>query len=40
MQTDGYAGYNVACQKYGLTHVGCMGHARRMFVEVQKALPC
>jgi transposase len=39
LQTDGYAGYNAACKKYGLTHVGCMDHARRMFVEAQKAQP-
>lgn len=37
LQTDGYAGYNPACEKYGLTHVGCMDHARRMFVDAQKA---
>ena len=39
LQTDGYAGYNAACEKYGLTHVGCMDHARRRFVEAQKAQP-
>ncbi|MDV6254383.1 IS66 family transposase [Vibrio sp. EA2] len=39
LQTDGYAGYNAACKKYGLTHVGCMDHARRMFVDAQKAQP-
>ena len=39
LQTDGYAGYNAACKKYELTHVGCMDHARRKFVEAQKAQP-
>ncbi len=39
LQTDGYAGYNAVCEKYGLTHVGCMDHARRKFVEAQKAQP-
>jgi transposase len=39
LQTDGYAGYNAACKKYGLTHVGCMDHARRKFIEAQKAQP-
>ena len=39
LQTDGYAGYNAACEKYELTHVGCMDHARRKFVEAQKAQP-
>ena len=39
LQTDGYAGYNAACEKYELTHVGCMDHARRKFMEAQKAQP-
>ena len=39
LQTDGYAGYNAACMKYGLTHVGCMDHARRKFIEAQQAQP-
>lgn len=39
LQTDGYAGYNAACEKYGLTHAGCMDHARRKFIEAQQAQP-
>ena len=39
LQTDGYAGYNAACKKYELTHVGCMDHARRKFIEAQAAQP-
>ena len=39
LQTDGYAGYNAACEKYRLIHVGCMDHARRKFIEAQDAQP-
>ncbi|UJF20289.1 IS66 family transposase (plasmid) [Vibrio sp. SS-MA-C1-2] len=39
LQTDGYAGYNAACEKYGLTHAGCMDHARRKFIDAQQAQP-
>ena len=39
LQTDGYAGYNAVCKKYELTHVGCMDHARRKFIEAQDAQP-
>ena len=39
LQTDGYAGYNAACEKYSLIHVGCMDHARRKFIEAQDAQP-
>nr|WP_263641634.1 IS66 family transposase [Vibrio fortis] len=39
LQTDGYASYNAACEKYSLTHVGCMDHARRKFIEAQDAQP-
>ena len=39
LQTDGYAGYNAACREYQLTHVGCMDHARRKFIEAQEAQP-
>jgi len=39
LQTDGYAGYNQVCRKNNLTRVGCWDHARRKFVEAQKALP-
>ncbi|SHO58025.1 IS66 family transposase [Vibrio quintilis] len=39
LHTDGYAGYHAACEKYGLTAVGCMDHARRKFTEAQAAQP-
>jgi transposase len=39
LQTDGYAGYNEVCRQNDLTHLGCMDHARRKFVEAQKAQP-
>lgn len=39
LQTDGYAGYNEVCRTNQLTHVGCMDHARRKFIEAQKAQP-
>jgi transposase len=39
LMTDGYAGYPVAAQAHGLTHALCWAHARRMFVEAEKALP-
>jgi len=35
LQTDGYAVYDWFAQKQGITHVGCMAHARRNF---EKAL--
>jgi transposase len=31
LQTDGYSGYNRAVINNGITHVGCMAHARREF---------
>ena len=37
LQTDGYDGYNAAVAVNGLTHVGCMAHARRKFSEAVKA---
>ncbi len=37
LQTDGYAGYNAAVASNGLSHVGCMAHARRKFSEAVKA---
>jgi transposase len=37
LQTDGYAGYHAAVAVHGLTHVGCMAHARRKFTEAVKA---
>jgi len=38
LQTDGYAGYNEVCRQNSLTHLGCMDHARRKFIEAQKAV--
>ena len=37
LQTDGYDGYNAVVAMNGLTHVGCMAHARRKFSEAVKA---
>lgn len=37
LQTDGYEGYNAVVAMNGLTHVGCMAHARRKFSEAVKA---
>jgi len=37
LQTDGYDGYNAVVALNGLTHVGCMAHARRKFSEALKA---
>ena len=39
LQTDGYAGYNAACLKNGITQRGCWDHARRYFKDAQKAEP-
>ena len=36
LQTDGYDGYNAVVAMNGLTHVGCMAHARRKFSEAVK----
>jgi transposase len=37
LQTDGYDGYNAVVAANGLTHVGCMAHARRRFSDAVKA---
>ena len=37
LQTDAYAGYGEAVRTYGLTHAGCLAHARRKFDEVIKS---
>ena len=37
LQTDGYDGYNALVALNGLTHVGCMAHARRKFSEAVEA---
>ena len=39
LQTDGYAGYNHVLNRDDLIGLGCWAHARRKFVEAQKALP-
>jgi transposase len=37
LQTDGYDGYNAIVALNGLTHIGCMAHARRKFSDAVKA---
>lgn len=37
LHVDGYAGYDAAIARYGLTAAGCWAHARRRFDEVFKA---
>ncbi len=37
VQTDGYVGYDFLDEKRDITHLGCLAHARRKFVEAQKA---
>ena len=39
LMTDGYAGYYEAARVHGLQHAQCWAHARRKFVEAEKALP-
>ena len=39
LQTDGYAGYDTALAGSTVTHVACWAHARRKFVEAEKASP-
>jgi len=39
VQSDGYAAYDAVAVRLGLTHVGCMAHARRRFFEAIEALP-
>lgn len=39
LMVDGYSGYNAACQQYNIQRLGCFAHARRKFIEVQKASP-
>jgi hypothetical protein len=38
-QSDGYSGYDEVCAKKGIIQLGCWDHARRKFVEAQKAQP-
>lgn len=37
LQTDDYAGYHAVGKTPAVTHLGCWAHARRKFVEAQKA---
>jgi transposase len=37
LQTDGYEGYAAVVRRDGITHVGCLAHARRKFDEALKA---
>jgi len=37
LQTDDYAGYNTACAEKTITQLGCWAHARRKFIDAQKA---
>lgn len=37
LMVDGYEGYNAACMKNSITRLGCWAHARRKFIEAQKA---
>jgi len=39
LQTDGYAGYHKVCREQGITRIGCWDHARRKFVEAERAAP-
>lgn len=39
LMTDGYAGYNAVVAANGITHLACWAHARRKFIEVQRAQP-
>jgi len=39
LMVDGYEGYQQACEKYKITRLGCMAHARRKFVDAQKIQP-
>lgn len=37
LMVDGYEGYNAVCATQSLTRLGCWAHARRKFIEAQKA---
>jgi transposase len=39
LQTDDYASYLKIGASDGVTHLGCMAHARRKFIEAQKVTP-
>jgi len=38
LQTDDYAGYNAVCADNEISQLGCWAHARRKFIEAQKAI--
>jgi len=37
LQTDDYAGYGAVVAENAITHLGCWAHARRYFIQAQKA---
>ena len=37
LMVDGYSGYQGVCRQENITRLGCWAHARRKFIEVQKA---
>ena len=39
LQADGYSAYGRLCRENDITRIGCWDHARRKFVEAQKAAP-
>ena len=39
LMTDGYSGYNSMSSQPGVTRLACMAHARRKFVEADRASP-
>jgi len=39
LMTDGYTGYNAIAEQEGVTHLCCMAHLRRKFVDAQKSAP-
>lgn len=39
LMSDGYETYNAIADTYGLVHLGCWVHARRYFVDAEKAAP-
>jgi transposase len=39
LQTDGYVVYDDVSERLELTHLGCVAHCQRKFIEAVKALP-
>lgn len=37
LMVDGYEGYNAVCEQQTLTRLGCWAHARRKFIDAQRA---